>query len=156
MSTESPLRGKTILAVDDEPDILTTLGELLGMCEVVKKTNYDDAVEYLNSNSPDLAAHVITLAEAEFQDSMVLYGELLRMDEEDLVDALAVYLAGFADAYLDAIGKTLPPGVDLVSTIRSYIVGSMLLCESDYATEIDATIIYVDAQMELHGIGNRQ
>jgi hypothetical protein len=37
MSTESPLKGKTILAVDDEPDVLATLEELLGMCQVVKK-----------------------------------------------------------------------------------------------------------------------
>jgi len=55
MSAESPLKGKTILAVDDEPDVLATLEELMGMCQVVKKTTYDDAVEYLNSASPDLA-----------------------------------------------------------------------------------------------------
>ena len=56
MSTEeSPIKGKTILAVDDEPDVLDTLGDLLGMCQVVKKSNYDDAVEYLNSDTPDLA-----------------------------------------------------------------------------------------------------
>jgi DNA-binding response OmpR family regulator len=55
MSTKSPLMGKTILAVDDEPDVLATLGELLDMCQVVTKSNYDDAVAYLNSASPDLA-----------------------------------------------------------------------------------------------------
>jgi len=55
MSTESPLKGKTILAVDDEPDVLATLEELLDMCQVVKKTNYDEAAEYLNTVNPDLA-----------------------------------------------------------------------------------------------------
>ena len=55
MNTESPLSGKTILAVDDEPDVLATLEELLDMCQVVKKSNYDDAVAYLNNESPDLA-----------------------------------------------------------------------------------------------------
>jgi CheY-like chemotaxis protein len=55
MSTKSPLMGKTILAVDDEPDVLATVGELLDMCQVVTKSNYDDAVAYLNSASPDLA-----------------------------------------------------------------------------------------------------
>ena len=55
MNTESPLSGKTILAVDDEPDILDTLEELLDMCRVVKKSNYEDAVAYLNSEGPDLA-----------------------------------------------------------------------------------------------------
>ena len=56
MSTESPLKGKTILAVDDEPDVLATLGELLNMCQVVKKTNYDDAAEYL-PGSGDFGHH---------------------------------------------------------------------------------------------------
>ena len=55
MNTESPLSGKTILAVDDEPDVLDTLEELLDMCRVVKKSNYEDAVAYLNSEGPDLA-----------------------------------------------------------------------------------------------------
>ena len=55
MSIESPLKGKIVLAVDDEPDILDALEELLDQCQVVKKANYDDAVEYLNSGSPDLA-----------------------------------------------------------------------------------------------------
>ena len=55
MSIESPLKGKIVLAVDDEPDILDALEELLDQCQVVKKANYDDAVEYVNSGSPDLA-----------------------------------------------------------------------------------------------------
>ena len=55
MTTESPLKDKIILAVDDEPDVLETLTELLDMCQVITKTHYDDAVAYRNSNSPDLA-----------------------------------------------------------------------------------------------------
>jgi len=55
MGTESPLTDKMILAVDDEPDILETLAELLGMCQVITKTRYEDAVVYLKNNTPDLA-----------------------------------------------------------------------------------------------------
>jgi DNA-binding response OmpR family regulator len=55
MNTESPLNGKTILAVDDEPDVLDTLEELLDMCQVVKKSNFEDAAAYLTNESPDLA-----------------------------------------------------------------------------------------------------
>ena len=55
MSTGSPLEAKIILAVDDEPDVLDTLVELLEMCQVITKANYDEAVVYLNHNSPDLA-----------------------------------------------------------------------------------------------------
>jgi DNA-binding NtrC family response regulator len=55
MSTDSPLKGKVVLAVDDDPDVLDTLEELLDMCQVVKKTSFNDAVEYLNDNGADLA-----------------------------------------------------------------------------------------------------
>jgi len=55
MGTESPLEDKMILAVDDEPDVLETLAELLDMCQVITKTRYEDAVVFLNNNSPDLA-----------------------------------------------------------------------------------------------------
>jgi len=55
MSVKSPLEGKTILAVDDEPDVLDTLTDLLEMSNVVTKTNYDEASVYLNHNRPDLS-----------------------------------------------------------------------------------------------------
>jgi CheY-like chemotaxis protein len=87
MSTESPLKGKTILAVDDEPDVLATLEELLGMCQVVKKTNYDDAVEYLNSDSPDLA----------ILDIMGVNGfELLKLCVSKKIDAVMLTAHAFS------------------------------------------------------------
>jgi len=108
------------------------------------------------SDSPELAAQVIILAEGEFRETMLLYGQMLMMDEETLLDALSAYLAGFADEYLAANGITLPPGIDLVQVIHDYIQLSMMLCQDDYPTEIRATIRFVDGQMNLHGIGNRQ
>jgi CheY-like chemotaxis protein len=87
MSTESPLNGKTILAVDDEPDVLDTLGELLVMCQIVKKTNYDDAVEYLNSDSPDLA----------ILDIMGVNGfELLKLCVAKKIDAVMLTAHAFS------------------------------------------------------------
>jgi CheY-like chemotaxis protein len=49
------LDDKRILAVDDEPDVLETLVELLDMCEVVKAANYEEAKELLNSERFDMA-----------------------------------------------------------------------------------------------------
>jgi len=49
------LQGKKILIVDDEPDVLDTLGELLDICEITKAENYQDAVNLLESESFDIA-----------------------------------------------------------------------------------------------------
>ncbi|MBN2126566.1 MAG: response regulator [Deltaproteobacteria bacterium] len=54
MATESPLKGKTVLVVDDEPDILETLGEILDMCVLHKAGDYDTAVGYLSDNTYDV------------------------------------------------------------------------------------------------------
>ena len=98
MSTESPIKGKTILAVDDEPDVLATLDELLEMCDVVKKTNYEDAVEYLNSASPDLA----------ILDIMGVNGfELLKLCVSKKVNAVMLTAHAFS---LESLKKSLDLG----------------------------------------------
>jgi CheY-like chemotaxis protein len=99
MSTEeSPIKGKTILAVDDEPDVLATLEQLLDMCEVVKKTNYEDAVEYLSSASPDLA----------ILDIMGVNGfELLKLCVEKKIDAVMLTAHAFS---IESLKKSLDLG----------------------------------------------
>ena len=52
---EDILKGKKILIVDDEPDVLDTLEELLSMCQVVKATSFEEAKQYLNKERFDLA-----------------------------------------------------------------------------------------------------
>ena len=56
MTRKSPLKDKIILAVDDEPDVLTLLAEELDMCQFIAKTNYDEAIAYLMAHKPDLAS----------------------------------------------------------------------------------------------------
>jgi len=55
MSESSLLKGKKILIVDDEPDILQVLEELLWMCEVVKASTFEEAKILLENDSFDLA-----------------------------------------------------------------------------------------------------
>lgn len=55
MSENSLLDGKRVLAVDDEPDILDTLVELLPMCVVIKAPSFEEAKEVLESQAVDLA-----------------------------------------------------------------------------------------------------
>jgi len=55
MSENTMLEGKKILIVDDEPDIVDALEELLSMCEVSKASTFDEAKELLESQDFDLA-----------------------------------------------------------------------------------------------------
>jgi DNA-binding NtrC family response regulator len=49
------LERKRILLVDDEPDVLDTLEELLNMCEVVKASTFERANELLEKEPFDMA-----------------------------------------------------------------------------------------------------
>ena len=55
MSDNSLLEGKKILIVDDEPDVLDVLEEMLDMCEVVKASSFDEAKKHLESDDFDMA-----------------------------------------------------------------------------------------------------
>ena len=98
MSAQSPLEAKTVLAVDDEPDVLDTLVELLAMCRVVTKTDYDEAVVYLNHNSPDLA----------ILDIMGVNGfELLKLCVAKKIDAVMLTAHAFS---IESLKKSLELG----------------------------------------------
>jgi CheY-like chemotaxis protein len=54
MTSESLLKDKMVLVVDDEPDILEIVGEVLSMCLVHKAGDYDTALQYLLSYNYDV------------------------------------------------------------------------------------------------------
>ena len=55
MADVSMLKGKKILVVDDEPDILEVLEEMLDMCEIVKAKTFQEAKALLESRNFDIA-----------------------------------------------------------------------------------------------------
>ena len=55
MTSESLLKGKKVLIVDDEPDVLDTLEDLLSMCQVVKAGSFEEAKQFLDTQPFDLA-----------------------------------------------------------------------------------------------------
>jgi DNA-binding NtrC family response regulator len=55
MAGDDILKGKKILAVDDEPDVLETLEELLDDCVFEKATSFESAKELLEINDYDAA-----------------------------------------------------------------------------------------------------
>jgi DNA-binding NtrC family response regulator len=55
MSNSKLLDYKRILIVDDEPDVLDTLEQLLPMCDVVKASTFDEAKDLLETQYFDIA-----------------------------------------------------------------------------------------------------
>jgi len=55
MDPTNLLLGKKVLIVDDEPDILETMEEVLFMCEVDTAQNFESAKELLGKNIYDVA-----------------------------------------------------------------------------------------------------
>lgn len=53
--TESLLDGKRVLIVDDEPDVLEALKDLLPMCEVFQASTYKEAAMLLEEQVLDIA-----------------------------------------------------------------------------------------------------
>ena len=54
MKAESPLKDKEILVVDDEPDVLTTVAEILDMGHVDKASDFKTGLELITKNAYDV------------------------------------------------------------------------------------------------------
>ena len=54
MTSDCLLENKVILLVDDEPDVLETIEEMLSMCRIYKATDYVTALQYLLSYTYDI------------------------------------------------------------------------------------------------------
>lgn len=54
MAKDSPLKDKVVLVVDDEPDVLETVAEVLDMCLIHKAPDYDKACQYLLNYTYDI------------------------------------------------------------------------------------------------------
>jgi DNA-binding NtrC family response regulator len=55
MTNKNRLAGKRVLIVDDEPDILETLGALLSMCHISKASGFEEAKRLLQQEDFDIA-----------------------------------------------------------------------------------------------------
>lgn len=85
MESEQLLESKRILVVDDEPDVLDTLEDLLPMCVLTKATTFEQAKELLENQYFDMA----------ILDIMGVHGyELLKICNEKRV--IGVMLTAYA------------------------------------------------------------
>jgi len=123
--TTALLKGRKILIVDDEPDVLDTLTELLSMCEISTADSFDKASDLLVSKDFDLA----------ILDIMGVNGyELLKIATSRGV--IPVMLTARALALED--------------TVRSYREGAAAYIPKDEMAQIE---IYLNDVLELYGMG---
>jgi DNA-binding NtrC family response regulator len=54
-ASEDALKDKKVLIVDDEPDVLETLEELLSICQVVRASTFEEAKRCLDKQRFDIA-----------------------------------------------------------------------------------------------------
>ena len=91
MDPEKMLRGKRVLIVDDEPDVLELLTELLDMCKVDPASSFEEAKELLENNY----YHVAVL------DIMGVQGyELLEIANKREVPALMLTAHAISEEHL--------------------------------------------------------
>jgi len=119
------LNGKRILIVDDEPDILETLVEILDMCLIDRAPNFDTAQKFLNKTRYDLA----------ILDIMGVRGyELLEIANERNIPALMLTAHAFNP---ENLVKSLKGGAqsyipkDKISEIAVYITDILEPREKD-------------------------
>ena len=55
MGKDNLLLGKKVLIVDDEPDVLETLSELLEMCDITEASSFEEAKELFETQHFELA-----------------------------------------------------------------------------------------------------
>jgi CheY-like chemotaxis protein len=109
------LDGARLLIVDDEPDVLETLEELLPMCDVVKATSFNEGRELLETQHFDMAIFDIMGVDG--------YG-LLQIAKEKEVTALmltahALSLEDTEKAYKQGAASYVPK--DKISSIATYL-----------------------------------
>jgi hypothetical protein len=101
------------------------------------------------------AARAIFAAEQAFRQMKIYEGQALMQEDAVAVALLAEELANFAQAYFAGFGINLPPGISrehLVLLAENYIALAMSMCQGDFAPELQATIVYVNQQIEVRGI----
>jgi len=125
MTDHRHLNGKRILVVDDEPDILDTIEELLPMCTVIKASSFEEAKTALEALPLDLAVldimgvdgyDLLALAKNRGVPSVMLTAKALSMTDvkKSYVEGASFYIPKeelpHIDAFLEEILEDIEVG----------------------------------------------
>ena len=127
MSSESPLKDKVILVVDDEPDVLETVGEELDMALVHKAGDYDTALQYLLSYTYD----VVILDEANIATAWKLIDldDVIRLIHDKPENIELILTGRYADPRLIELADLV---TDMVKVKHPYDKGILSRKGIDY------------------------
>jgi DNA-binding NtrC family response regulator len=104
MTEYTYLEGKRILIVDDEPDVLESLEDLLSMCEVSTASNFQDAKEKLQTQYFDIT--VLDIMGVEGYDLLELANE--REVPAVMLTAHALSPENMVKSYKEGAASYLP------------------------------------------------
>jgi hypothetical protein len=104
--------------------------------------SYVDALKFFKSS------------ERQFNQLMILYGQVLMQDDATAALLISQQLAELASAFLAANGIILPPGTDITPILQYGIMQSIDICKDDFSQEVFATSNFVYQQLGAHGITN--
>ncbi|WP_028326188.1 response regulator [Desulfatirhabdium butyrativorans] len=113
METYPHLNGKRILVVDDEPDILDTIEDILSMCTITKASGFEEAKAVLETTALDLALldimgvdgyELLAIAKAHGIPSVMLTARALTVDDvkKSYVEGASFYIPKEELAHIDA------------------------------------------------------
>jgi len=131
MASDDILKGKKILVVDDEPDILETLKEILEDCDVKTATTFESAEELLKREGYDAA----------ILDIMGVRGfDLLKIATEKKIPALML----------------TAQGLDPENLVGSIKLGAKSYIPKDRMAEIDIYLkeIFIAKEKGIENSGN--
>jgi CheY-like chemotaxis protein len=123
MDEREILKGRRVLIVDDEPDILETLEEMLDTCLIDTAPNFETAEKFLKKNRYDIA--ILDIMGVRGYDLLELCGEM---------DIPAVMLTAHALSPENLI-KSIKKGAqayvpkDKITEIATYVSDVLEACE---------------------------
>jgi len=121
------LNGKRVLIVDDEPDVLDTLEDLLPMCSVTKALTFEQAEGYLETETFDIAIldimgvngyELLALARERQVISVMLTARALKPEDvkKSYIEGASFYIPKeemlHVDSFLEDVLEELEIGKD--------------------------------------------
>lgn len=142
--------------VESAGDIVLTradrlIGEKIVSCSILRSHDFPGLVA--RAMGPSWTDQVFA-AEKEFRKTMILYGAALMQGEEAAIKALSEQMAVIGIEFIKmATGGLVVLPLDQAKQLAEFGIRTAIpLIQSDYITEVNATVKFVKSNLAVHGI----